>query len=411
MSDVEHDDRLRLALRHAPDAQAQPPAALSEAILREARAKARDRQPAREPTPAWALRAWQWLARPAVATGLAGVMAATLVGLMWWDEPMDAALPRRPEPVATPGARPAAEASSGTPVTVAPPPADVPRNRAAEPRQSVPTSVERPAAETLAKPPAAPSRKAAPAERQSATTSPGREIAAAASPPPERTTAPDRSAAGMAQENVAPAAAPNAAPPAPSTAPPAAPSTAPAAPAAAQVAAARPAPPAAPLADAITAEHAARARQEDQLLHRQADAATASRRASAKAELAELRSRREAEAYQRLAALRSVIATEPSRWSWRRGGESAQAMNDAVYAWLAELDSTAGTAWPRLAARDESAPLGAPLQLLQDGAVRHTLQLTERGVVWQQGQQTHAVALPLEALARLRTALDQATPR
>ena len=41
--------------------------------------------------------AWRWLARPPVAAGFASVMAATLVGLMWWDQPMDTAL-RPPAP-------------------------------------------------------------------------------------------------------------------------------------------------------------------------------------------------------------------------------------------------------------------------------------------------------------------------
>ena len=35
---------------------------------------------------------WNWLARPPVAAGFASVMAATLVGLMWWDRPMDETL-------------------------------------------------------------------------------------------------------------------------------------------------------------------------------------------------------------------------------------------------------------------------------------------------------------------------------
>lgn len=95
----EHDAWLRQALQHAPDAAAAPPDALREAILAEARSAARARS--RAPSPAPRGRSlldaitdfWSWLARPPVAAGFASVMAATIVGLMWWDRPMDEALP------------------------------------------------------------------------------------------------------------------------------------------------------------------------------------------------------------------------------------------------------------------------------------------------------------------------------
>lgn len=125
--DEARDPHLREALRHAPDAQLQAPSRLSEFILQEARAKARNPQHVGAPAPGWARRVWAWLARPAVATGFAGVMAATLVGLMWWDQPMDEALPRSPAPAAAPAvekpapAAPAVTASSPPPVIAAVP--------------------------------------------------------------------------------------------------------------------------------------------------------------------------------------------------------------------------------------------------------------------------------------------------
>jgi hypothetical protein len=98
MSDSERDAWLREALRHAPDAGAAPPRDLSETILAQARAAARiGGAPARTaPRRSPVLALWDWLARPPVAAGFASVMAATLVGLMWWDRPIDETLPPRP---------------------------------------------------------------------------------------------------------------------------------------------------------------------------------------------------------------------------------------------------------------------------------------------------------------------------
>ncbi|HEY3634569.1 MAG TPA: hypothetical protein VGK95_05920, partial [Caldimonas sp.] len=113
MNDAERDAWLREALRHAPDSGALPPSALSEAILASARAATRSTEglpPRRAPHtgPKHPLAAfWDWLARPPVAAGFASVLAATLVGLMWWDRPIDEMLARRPE-VAREDAAPAA---------------------------------------------------------------------------------------------------------------------------------------------------------------------------------------------------------------------------------------------------------------------------------------------------------------
>jgi hypothetical protein len=109
MNDDERDAWLREALRHAPDSGVLPPRELSEAILASARAAAQSAQATPSPQvrpqrrasrarPTHRLAAfWDWLARPAVAAGFASVLAATLIGLMWWDRPMDEMLaPRLP---------------------------------------------------------------------------------------------------------------------------------------------------------------------------------------------------------------------------------------------------------------------------------------------------------------------------
>ncbi|MEO6743563.1 MAG: hypothetical protein ABIS28_16940, partial [Caldimonas sp.] len=134
-SGAEHDAYLRSALRHAPDASLAPPDALDDAILRRARsatAEAGVGSPAQIPLPRDVSRqhlsrvpssgidrfwsglagAWSWLARPAVASGFAGVMVATLVGVMWWGRPLDDAMPGRFEPSA-PSAPAASAQDSG----------------------------------------------------------------------------------------------------------------------------------------------------------------------------------------------------------------------------------------------------------------------------------------------------------
>lgn len=120
----EHDAHLQAALRHAPDATVAAPPSLREAILQQARIAARvntalptaRRRPA--PTrPRWLQgldRATRWLGRPAVAAGFASVAAATLIGLMWWDRPLDELVASSRSPIAD-GARtpPAAAAPHG----------------------------------------------------------------------------------------------------------------------------------------------------------------------------------------------------------------------------------------------------------------------------------------------------------
>ena len=116
------DAWLSQALRHAPDADAAPPAELSEAILREARNAVKTPHAAAPARVNPLLQLWSWLARPPVAAGFATLMVATLVGVMWWDQPLDASLPRAEAPVAmTPD--PLARAASAALPTPAPTPA------------------------------------------------------------------------------------------------------------------------------------------------------------------------------------------------------------------------------------------------------------------------------------------------
>lgn len=105
--ETERDAWLSEALRHAPDAQAAPPSALSDAILRQARAATKPASSlvTARPKPAWAA-AWDWLARPPVAAGFASVMVAALVGSAWWDQPIDPPSARPPAADALPAAAP-----------------------------------------------------------------------------------------------------------------------------------------------------------------------------------------------------------------------------------------------------------------------------------------------------------------
>lgn len=366
--DEARDPHLREALRHAPDAQLEAPAALGDFILKEARAKARDPSPFPvAAAPSWARRLWDWLARPAVATGFAGVMAATLVGLMWWDQPMDEAMPRSPVPAAAPA------------------PASVPASAPTPAPAEAPAPIVR--QEALPKPAARqpePARKVAPA-----TTTGAAPARADAAPAPRQEAAAERDARGGATGTVVAEAARPAPPPA------------------------APAPGAAPPAMAAdaSADALAKARSEEQKRERSsmAPAEAASRRA-AKALLNESRLQFEAEAFTRVASVRAAIAGEPNRWAWQRTNAASQPMSDAFYAWLAQLDSATGTGWQPRAARETSTPRGRALALLRDGQVQHSFQLTERGVLWQRGQTAWQVELPAETLAALQSALDSAAP-
>jgi hypothetical protein len=71
------DEHLHAALRHAPDRDLQPPAALSARILEQAR---RTVAPA-----AWPGRWLAWIMKPAGSAAFASVLLAGFIGLMWRD--------------------------------------------------------------------------------------------------------------------------------------------------------------------------------------------------------------------------------------------------------------------------------------------------------------------------------------
>lgn len=133
---LEPDPRLQAALRHAPDHDLAPPPELSAGILRAARAAVH--------APAAARRGlWQTLGhhladfwrRPTAATGFAGVLIASLAGMLWWSEeppapspmpvPMSTPAPAAKPPAAVPGSDSnAAQADRAEAGPQAPPPAD-----------------------------------------------------------------------------------------------------------------------------------------------------------------------------------------------------------------------------------------------------------------------------------------------
>lgn len=119
------DERLRAALRHAPDRDARPPEALSAQILRSAQRATRT---AGSPTARlWrAIRSgWAALTRPAPAAAFATLALATVIGAMWQDgspPPEERAAPApaaarvqdspAPAPASAPAAKAAAEAGT-----------------------------------------------------------------------------------------------------------------------------------------------------------------------------------------------------------------------------------------------------------------------------------------------------------
>ena len=372
---------LREALRHAPDAQVQPPPALSALILSEARAKARDakvpERPARRPL----LALWDWFARPSVAAGFAGLMVATLVGVMWWDQPMNEALPQRPAPAAAPAAT--------APSVAAPPVASAPE---AAPKKAPAAEADRRAPE----PPHAALRKSAPAADKAAVAP-----AKPAAPPP----APAPPAPAARDELAADAKA-AAAPPVRESAPVAALSLPPPvvpAPAATQAAPA-----------GATAGGMAKSKSTDESESKRARSVTAANavrnHAEPKAELSDQRVQQDVQARTTLVRLRAAIAADPTHWAWQRSDGTTQGMNDAIYAWLAQLDNATGSRWQPRAARETGALLGRELRLLHDGRLEHSLRLTEHGVLWEQGQSAWQVDVPADQISALQSALDTVAP-
>jgi hypothetical protein len=367
-ADVPRDAWLRAALRHAPDADAAPPPALSEAILREAR-----RSTATHGRPIGSLggrllAAWSWLARPPVAAAFASLMVATVVGVMWWDRPLEQALPPREAP------------------GVAPAP---------------------PAATTLAVPADAP--------KASADSAP---IAAAPTPPPPTPGAvPRGEAARKAMDEAAPRA-PRAAPPAVSRererhAAPMTGAEGRAAPPVADAATMPSTPAVPPALTAGTSPDANRTAEAESPAPATAPATAPARAPAAAPPAASPRAvgaaRRETVAP--LGALRASVAMQPERWTWQRDGGAPMATNTALMQWLQRVGETARGRWQVRPGRTETAAAPATtVHLLRDGRVHTALRLGPDGleVDAADGARLRA-ALPGAEATALRIELDQAT--
>jgi hypothetical protein len=387
--DEERDAWLAQALRHAPDADADAPPALSDVILREARAAAVQlAAPGAPPTSSdigllqWLASAWDWLARPPVAAGFASVMVATLVGVMWWDKPAGDTLPGAPEvvssapqaqaeaaPAAAVAAAPAAPGVQTTPAeSAAPKPAEASRESAARGRLAEKKEAEQSA--RAARPTDTPPRL-----RDAAEAAPA--VAAAAPPPvafPAAPTAPPPKAAATANEAASALAERREL-------------VAPAAKMAAESSA------------QATADKAGPPRNDLRALQGSASPALAKSR-GADAGTAPL------------AALRAQIAQQPERWRWQRGTGAPQPMNAAVQGWLTELDRQSASRWQAGDGNTAREPANT-LRLYRDGVLQATLGFTS-AAAWAEaaGASTPAASfapLPDGTAESLRKALDDAT--
>jgi hypothetical protein len=419
----EHDAWLRQALRHAPDAAAAPPQALREAILAEARSAV---QPRRRPAsrPSLADRAaafWSWLAWPAVAAGFASVMAATLVGLMWWDQPMDETLPpsssRRVEPEAA-----APVAPTGTDVVPSPRPAPMPQP-AATPLAPEPAATKR-AVAALAKTAPAGTAATEPRKDQVAANA----VQTAPSPSPFPGTGSGTNAAAARDQAAAPALAKQAESQAVAAAaePP-------------QPAAMQP-PPAAPAettrrselaandaksagaAGASTAKPASLSRQRAAPAPREAtDAIDASAAAAAQAFAPPPPPVREAAPSQSkvttdtaawpMAALLGSIAQGAGRWSRPASGGITAVLDAPTEAWLASVEATTTGRWHAITERTSRlegalAAEADALPLSRDGRLAAIVRVEEGGVFFElQPGPAWFAPLPPDAVARLRATL------
>ena len=359
--DPERDAYLSEALRHAPDAALAPPAALSDAILRQARSATAASIPADASKPAAAslrpARAprrpiadfWLWLARPQVAGGFASVLAATLVGMLWWDRPMDDAMPRAPAPSTAPSTPPStatpAPARSDAPGQAMPlPPADLRANSGET--KPVPSSSAKPTPEVHTHTPA-PTHATQRVDKATAT-----ESATDAAP---RTTA------------TTPAAAPSPAGPMAAAPMPPAPAMA-AAPA---------------LRDELKAATDTVKNKRAPVAQVQASAFDkASRNAAGAAAGSLARSTESSEARRASLPLRNLrlsLGEEPQRWTWQRDAGSAQPIDAALRMWLTRLESALAGSNAEIAAGTtggdaEASPSDGvqTLRLLRDGRM-HTL--------------------------------------
>ena len=468
---LEHDAWLREALRHAPDASAAPPLSLRDAILAEARAAAKTGSRT-APPPSFADRfaeLWSWLARPPVAAGFASVMAATLVGLMWWDRPLDEMAPPPPAPVAASRA-PATEAARPTPAPAAqtsladqapaatrsaPPTATpVAPAEALRPAQSArPATVERASATDRterrgivaapqAQPPAA---VAGPLEKAKAATDALREErkdadsrTSNASPamPAAATTATAATAPGAAAAPTTPAAPKVQPPPLPfperdargSDAQASAPARSePAALAKKTEKSDREGRPQAEVAQnrltaaAPAATGAAPAGRLEPSTDASTDGGGAAGRFSAAPRPAPLARQRAAEATSTtarpMAQLLAALSNESARWSRPTSAGETVAADAATQAWLARVEAAAASQWQpvserlsRLDGTSVSSTDANTMLLYREGRAAAMLRIDDAGVYFETRPGTAWFApLPPEVVARLRATLPATT--
>lgn len=374
------DRWLREALRHAPDAHEPVPPALADTILRAARAQTLQARPRPAPVPAPRTRWWAWLdalARPQVSGAIASVMLATVLGLMWWDMPVDVAVPTNepaaassPPPAAareedqarpSPGTDTADRANRNEEHADSRTPAMRGESRSARQRQAEQQAEQRAAEKKSADTP----RAAAEAEARKAL-----RRSDVPQPPPPDTPAPANS--GMPTPS--PAAAPVMAPAAPSIAAPVA----------------APAPP--PAQPSETGDE----RPVD--IRDKADPAPALRQRAA-GSLA---------AAPVLAPLTESLADDPSRWQWQFANDEAQPVTPALIDWLRALDRATTRGWTPA---DGSTATGGPVatvRLLRDGQTRHLWTLHGDHVAWVRAGAAFTAPLDPDTALRLRQALMKA---
>ena len=406
--DTDRDAWLSQALRHAPDAGSDAPRGLSETILREARAAvARPASAAPKRNDDAALRrlasAWAWLARPPVAAGFASVMVATLVGLLWWDKPLEETLPREPVVASTP-----ASAREEAPAAAASAPAVAGTQRAEREAAIARLGVVKDSA--MQGPPAIPAVPAPTARAQAPAAAKKEAPAPMAAPARTQDAVEENDAARQRAEGVMALrvpAAPSAEPfPAPRAAAPAAVATAAAPAPAAQRRDADTMPAEAPArALAGTAADKSAAAGTNELRLAQGNVGTP----LAKGRMAEVRS-------SPLAGLLESITQQPERWSWQRGNGGGQPMNAALQSWLVQVERITKSRWRGVG---EAAPPETTrgLRLLRDGVPLATLGLASEAVrVEQLGTATASAlppvmaALPAASAEALAKALDEAAP-
>ena len=372
----ERDAWLSLALRHAPDANADAPPALSETILREARsAVARPAATVTATAPVtsrgdrsnWLVSAWDWLPRPPMAAGFGAVVAATLVGILWWDQPLDETLPRPPLPqAAAPQARTEAapevlaDARPGEREAAAAPPAPP----SADKSQPQPQRAAKTEPAPKARPPVVEGKPRR--ERVDSAAPPAPAMAEAVPPPPEAQAAAPAELRRESGATVADVTAPRSS----------------------QSSAAAATAKTTPLYNGLRA------------------APGDSGRALAKATPVDTPSAP-------LAGLLTALAQQPERWSWQRGSAEPQAMNPALQRWLIQLDRSTASRWGAAFGPAPNQASGT-LRLLLDGVPRATLGFEAGGVraeISGAGGAVSALArVPQSLTDTLKKSLDEAAP-